>query len=77
MAFVVVAVLVLFLAGAAWIDHRDRKHHRTQRSASDMIGRRRERMLNLRSTPEHGVPPGDDWDQPMGDRLRDENRGGY
>jgi hypothetical protein len=77
MAFVVVVVLVLALACAAWIDQRDRKHRRKQRSSGEMIGRRRERILNLRSTPEPGVPLSDDWDQSMSDRLRDQDRGGY
>ncbi|HZY76143.1 MAG TPA: hypothetical protein VFE40_07475 [Jatrophihabitantaceae bacterium] len=77
MAFVIVVAVVLALACAAWVDHRDRKHHRKQRSSGDMIGRRRERILNFRSTPEPGVPVSDDWDQSMGDRLRDQDHGGY
>ena len=56
------------LAGAAWADHQDRKHHRKQREARDMIGRRRDRVRNVRATSEHGVPLSDDWDRPSEDR---------
>ena len=61
-------MLVLVLAGAAWVDHQDRKHHRKQRKAGDMIGRRRDRIRNVRSTPERGVPLSTDWDKPTEDR---------
>lgn len=71
MGLIVLGVLVLVLAGAAWVDHLDRKHRRARRSSADMVSRRRERVLNLRSTPEHGVPADHQWDKPVADRLRD------
>lgn len=77
MAFAIVVFLVLALAGAAWIDHRDRKHHRKQRSSGEMIGRRRERMRDLRSTTEHGVPSTGAWNPTANERMRDQPFGDY
>ena len=77
MAFVVVVMVVLALGCAAWVDHRDRKHRRKQRSAGDMIGNRRQRMLDLRSTPEPGVPSTEVWNPAISERMRDEPYGDY
>jgi len=76
MAFVVVVLVVLALAGAAWVDHRDRKHRRKQRSSGEMIGSRRQRILNLRSTPEHGVPT-EGWNPGANERVREQPFGDY
>jgi hypothetical protein len=76
-AFVVVVVVVLALGCAAWVDHRDRKRRRKRRSASEMIGNRRERMRDYRSTPERGVPSTEVYNPGARERMRDQSFGDY
>jgi hypothetical protein len=77
MAFVLVAILVLALACAAWVDHRDRKHHRRQRDSGEMIRNRRQRIRDLRSTPEPGVPSTELFNPATNERMRDQPFGDY
>jgi hypothetical protein len=77
MAFVVVVVVVLALGCAAWVDHRDRKHRRKQRSSGEMIGDRRQRMRDYRSTPERGVPSTEVYNPAARERMREQPFGDY
>jgi Flp pilus assembly protein TadB len=72
---IVVAILVVLLAAAGWMDHRARKAGSRIRKSGDMLGRREEQRANVRATPQAMIE-GSDWDKPAGDRLKDKNRGG-
>ncbi|MGI8679426.1 MAG: hypothetical protein ACR2LX_12205 [Jatrophihabitans sp.] len=74
--WIVVLVVVLMLAGAAFSDFHDRRKGRTVRTSGELVDIKRERRMNLRSTPMHGIPPAPDWQRPLTDKLKDKNRGG-
>lgn len=74
--WIVVVIVVGLLVVAALSDLNDRRKGRTVRRSGELVDIRRERRMNLRSTAMHGVPPSDDWQKPITDKLKDKNRGG-
>lgn len=64
-------LLALVLGALVWawlIDRDDRRHHRRQRSAGEMSGARRKRILDFRSSPNPGDPVDEGWVRPDADR---------
>lgn len=56
MGFVIIGIVVLVIAGLAYVDHRDRRDGHRARRSGDIAGDRYERRANLRATIRHGVP---------------------
>jgi len=56
MGFVIIGIVVLAIAGLAYVDHRDRRDGHRSRRAEEMNAGRRERQANLRATTERGIP---------------------